>query len=65
MGYYNRMIFLTTNGMADAFTICDNYFCSVIVLPIRIALHHGGFARSGRAPRRARIADHQSIMERV
>jgi len=30
MGYYNRMDLPYYYALADAFTICDNYFCSVI-----------------------------------
>jgi phospholipase C len=30
MGYYNRADIPYYYGLADAFTICDNYFCSVI-----------------------------------
>src|SRR6201996_4134828 len=30
MGYYNRADLPYYYGLADAFTICDNYFCSVI-----------------------------------
>ena len=30
MGYYNRADIPYYYALADAFTICDNYFCSVI-----------------------------------
>ncbi len=30
MGYYNRLDIPYYYAIADAFTICDNYFCSVI-----------------------------------
>jgi phospholipase C len=33
MGYYNRTDLPYDYALADAFTICDNYFCSVIGPP--------------------------------
>jgi len=44
MGYYTRSDLPFYYAVADAFTICDNYFCSVIgPTDPKPPLHHGGF----------------------
>ena len=63
MGYYTRADIPYYYGLADAFTICDNYFCSVIG-PDRSQspVHDGGIARPGWKKRWTGFADnrHQS-----